>query len=185
MASSAANTTSLTGEEVLTSDQVTNFIVKIRILPESYLGLTNQAMPFRPGMSATVDINTNTEKNVISIPIQTVTTREKKKEGEKEEDKPKSENKKKITDEDIEEVVFVMEADTARMIKVVTGIQDNEYIQVLEGLQEGQEVITGPYSIVSRKLKNGLRVERKSEEDKKKEKEKEKERRNDDEPVDE
>jgi HlyD family secretion protein len=136
-------------------------------------------------MSATVDINTNTEKNVLSIPIQSVTTREKKKEGDKDDESPSLKTEKPVKEEDIEEVVFVVEGDTARMIKVVTGIQDNEYIQVLEGLQADQEVITGPYSIVSRKLKNGLRVERKSEDEKKKEKEKEKERRNEGDPSDE
>ena len=63
----------------------------------------------------------------------------------------------------IDEVVFVFESDTARMIKVKTGIQDNEYIQVLSGLEIDQEVITGPYSTVSRKLKDGLILEKKEE----------------------
>lgn len=167
MASSAANTVSLSGEAQLTSDQVTNFIVKIRILPESYIGMENQAMPFRPGMSATVDINTNTEHDVISIPIQAVTTREKEnKSGENKKAETTSTDQKTIdAKKDIEEVVFVMEADTARMVKVTTGIQDNEYIQVLSGLQVDQLVITGPYTVVSRKLKNGLRVERKNKDD--------------------
>ena len=177
MASSAANTTSsLTGEEVLTSDQVTNFIVKIRILPESYSGLKDNAVPFRPGMSATVDINTHTEKSVISIPIQAVTTREKdakKEKGDKDDEKSSSEI-------EVEEVVFVIEADTARMIKVTTGIQDNEYIQISEGLKEGDEVITGPYAIVSRKLENGSAVTRKTEEEKDKEKSEEQKRREED-----
>lgn len=171
MASSAANTTNALGQEQLTSDQVTNFIVKIRILPESYAILPNQSMPFRPGMSATVDINTNTERNIISIPIQAVTTREKDgKDGEKKESSAKT-----AKDKEIEEVVFVYEADTARMVKVETGIQDNEYIQILSGLQPDQEVITGPYSIVSRKLKNGLAVEHKKKKETDKDKEKNKE----------
>ncbi|HZV70352.1 MAG TPA: efflux RND transporter periplasmic adaptor subunit [Saprospiraceae bacterium] len=154
MASSAANTG--TGVEALTSDQVTNFIVKIRILQNSYANLDDKRMPFRPGMSASVDINTNTERAVIAIPIQSVTTREK--DGEK---KDSSTVKKSIMDDEIDEVVFVIDADTAKMVKVKTGIQDNEYIQVLDGLTVGDEVITGPYSTVSRKLKNGLAVERK------------------------
>jgi HlyD family secretion protein len=162
MASSAANTGAT---QALTSDQVTNFVVKIRILPESYAGLNNNKMPFRPGMSATVDINTNTEKNIIAIPIQAVTTREKEKmEGDTTKLKVESESSVSA-DEDIDEVVFVYEADTARMIKVATGIQDNEYIQILSGLEVGQEVITGPYSTVSRKLKNGLALERKEKKD--------------------
>jgi HlyD family secretion protein len=154
MASSAANTVS--GQQVqLTSDQVTNFIVKIRILPESYANLDDKRMPFRPGMSASVDINTNTEHSIVTIPIQSVTTREKK------EEKKDSTVVNKSLEKEIDEVVFVFEADTTRMVKVKTGIQDNEYIQVLEGLEAGQEVITGPYSTVSRKLKNGLHVTKK------------------------
>jgi len=164
MASSAANSGAA---QALTSDQVTNFIVKIRILPDSYLGITDKKMPFRPGMSATVDINTNTEKDVISIPIQAVTTREKKKDEMKKdstEDKSASADKASKEDE-IEEVVFVYEADTARMVKVVTGIQDNEFIQILSGLQPDQEIIIGPYSTVSRKLENGLALQRKEKND--------------------
>ena len=73
-------------------------------------------------------------------------------------------------DEELDEVVFIIEADTARMIKVETGIQDNEFIQILSGLTTDHEVITGPYSIVSRKLENGINVQRKEkEEDKSKE----------------
>ena len=166
MASSAANTG--TGQATqLTSDQVTNFIVKIRILQDSYADLGDKRMPFRPGMSASVDINTNTERGVTAIPIQAVTTRE------REEEKSDTTTVVKASDEkEIDEVVFVIEADTARMIKVVTGIQDNEYIQVLEGLEVGQEIIIGPYSTVSRKLKNGLAVEpKKKDEDEKNKKE--------------
>ena len=158
---SSAISTNVSQEAQLTSDQVTNFIVKIRILPESYAGLAHQAMPFRPGMSASVDINTNTEKNTIAIPIQAVTTREKN-----EEENDKTAKPKASADEEIDEVVFVIDADTAKMVIVETGIQDNEYIQILSGLKEDDEVITGPYSTVSRKLKNGLAVEKKKEDDK-------------------
>ena len=165
MASSAANTGAT---QVLTSDQVTNFVVKIRILPESYEGQTDKKMPFRPGMSATVDINTNTERDIISIPIQAVTTREREKpEGDSTSMKTQT-SSSVASDEEIDEVVFVYEADTARMVKVKTGIQDNEYIQILSGLEPGQEIITGPYSTVSRKLKNGLLLERKEKKDEEK-----------------
>lgn len=165
MASSASNTGTT---QALTSDQVTNFIVKIRILPESYAALADKKMPFRPGMSATVDINTNTAYNIVTIPIQAVTTREKeKKEGDSTSVKSTTivEN---TTDKEIDEVVFVYEADTARMVKVVTGIQDNEFIEIKSGLEVGQEVITGPYSTVSRKLKNGMDLTRKEKNDKEK-----------------
>ena len=166
---SSAATTNVNQEMQLTSDQVTNFIVKIRILPESYLSLPNNTMPFRPGMSASVDINTHTERNAISIPIQAVTTRE------KDEDKEKSEGEKaSMEDDEIDEVVFVMDADTAMMVKVETGIQDNEYIQIISGLKADQVVITGPYSTVSRKLENGMKVEMKKEEDEEKEDKKKK-----------
>ncbi len=77
---------------------------------------------------------------------------------------------------DIDEVVFVYEADTARMVKVATGIQDNEYIQIISGLEVGQEIIIGPYSTVSRKLKNGLALERKEEKDEEKDEAKEEEK---------
>ncbi|MDQ3016419.1 MAG: efflux RND transporter periplasmic adaptor subunit, partial [Bacteroidota bacterium] len=126
---------------------------------------------FRPGMSASVDINTNTERNVKSIPIQSVTTRE---EDGKEIDR--SEDKKNGSEEEINEVVFIYDADTAKMVKVETGIQDNEYIQILSGLEADQEVIIGPYSVISRKLKNGVALDRKKEgeeKDKKEEKAKE------------
>jgi HlyD family secretion protein len=157
---SSAISTNVTQEMQLTSDQVTNFIVKIRILPESYANLPNKIMPFRPGMSASVDINTHTESKTLAIPIQAVTTRERNVDT----------NAVKVSgeisaDEKLDEVVFVIDADTAKMIKVETGIQDNEYIQVLSGLSEGLEVITGPYSTVSRKLKSGMDVEVKKEEE--------------------
>jgi HlyD family secretion protein len=168
MASSAANTGAA---QVLTSDQVTNFIVKIRILQESYSTLHNNAMPFRPGMSATVDINTHTERDIIAIPIQAVTTREKEAgDSTSMADKTMS---SVAADDEIDEVVFVYDADTARMVKVATGIQDNEFIQILSGLEVGQEIITGPYSTISRKLKNGLALERKETKEEEKEKKKE------------
>ena len=164
---SSAASTNVTQEMQLTSDQVTNFIVKIRILPESYAELADKAMPFRPGMSASVDINTHTERNTVAIPIQAVTTREKDEDKETDDDQPK----KTVTDDDIQEVVFIMSGDTASMVNVETGIQDNEYIQILSGLTVDQVVITGPYSTVSRKLKNGMEVEEKKEEDDKEKKE--------------
>ena len=157
IANSATNSTSAT----LTTDQVTNFVVKIRINPDSYreMMIKSHRFPFRPGMSASVDINTNTEKDVLTIPIQAVTTRDLNQVGKKKSGKKKE--KKKEEKEDIQEVVFVMEADTARMIQVKTGIQDDKYIQILDGLTEGMEIIEGPYSVVSKKLEQGeeLRVE--------------------------
>lgn len=164
----------------VTADQVTNFTVKIRILQESYKDLMKEgsnASPFRPGMSATVDIQTESALNVITVPIQAVTTRNdstgvvkdkkevipqedpeggevvvtdsRSKKAEKKEEKPES-----------QEYVFVHENGTARMVKVKTGIQDNNYIQILSGIKEGDEVISGPYGAVSKTLKNGSQVDR-------------------------
>ncbi|NNL91570.1 MAG: HlyD family efflux transporter periplasmic adaptor subunit, partial [Saprospiraceae bacterium] len=121
----------------LNTDQVTNFIVKIRINPESYQDLIKPGMqyPFRPGMSASVDIFTNEVKDVITVPIQSVTAREEK----DEDDKPKKEdtNKdQKEEDKEFKEVVFVYAADTVAMVEVKTGIQDDEYIEILSGIAD-------------------------------------------------
>lgn len=153
----------------VTTDQVTNFEVKIRILKESYLDLLDPNRPwfspFRPGMSTTVDIQTKTEYNVLTVPIQAVTTRSDTtgkqiaaridRDMNREEDK----NAEKVNTE-ITEYVFVLENETAKMVKVTSGIQDNTYIQILTGLEENQEVIVGPYRAVSRTLKNGDKVKK-------------------------
>jgi HlyD family secretion protein len=152
----------------VSTDQVTNFEVKIRLLKESYLDLIPadkpSYSPFRPGMSTTVDIQTTTESNVITVPIQAVTTRadstgksvSKRKEMDREAAE-KDETAKASTE--LNEYVFVFEDGKAMMHSVKSGIQDNTYIQILEGLEDGQEVITGPYRAVSRSLENGEEVE--------------------------
>jgi len=150
----------------LSVDQVTNFEVKVMMLKESYSMLINQGdkikSPFRPGMTATVDIQTRRAENVLSIPIQAVTTRDDTssmtKSGKK---APKKEDPKKNNSQSsIQEYVFVAEGDVARIRAIKTGIQDNAYIEVLEGLEEGQEVITGPYRVVSKSLRNGEHIKR-------------------------
>ena len=150
IAKSAANTTS---GGSLTSDQVTYFIVKIRLDPASYAHLVTSvnAHPLRPGMSSTVDIYTNVKENITTVPIQAVTTRDL--------------DEDEIT-EDIQEVVFKMESDTAVLTQVSTGIQDDNYIEVLAGLSEGDLIISGPYSVVSRKLEDGDKVRKKEKKDK-------------------
>jgi HlyD family secretion protein len=150
----------------VSADQVTNFDVKIRILPDSYKDLIKadkpNDSPFRPGMSATVDIRTESVTNVLTLPIQAVTTRaDTSKIAPKMEETGQTEQndgnvKKKM--EVVEEYVFVYDKGVAKMQKVKTGIQDNTYIQILEGLKEGQEVITAPYRAVSKKLKDGDKV---------------------------
>ncbi len=162
IAHSAANSATAS----LTSDQVTNFEVRISINPESYQDIVSadKPYPFRPGMSATVEIKTKSVEDVISIPIQAVTTRE------KDEDKgkkgPKKNDDEEEDEKDLIEVVFITtEADTVKRVEVTTGIQDDDYIQVLTGLKGDEEVVTGPYTAISRKLKEGDTVEKTSEED--------------------
>jgi HlyD family secretion protein len=150
----------------VSADQVTNFDVKIRILPDSYKDLIKadkpNDSPFRPGMSATVDIRTESVVNVLTLPIQAVTTRaDTTKAAPKMEEKEQPEQddanaKKKV--EVVQEYVFLYDKGVAKMLKVKTGIQDNTYIQILEGLKEGQEIITAPYRAVSKKLKDGDKV---------------------------
>jgi HlyD family secretion protein len=144
-----ANSASTVGTAALTSDQVTNFVVKIRMDQESYADLISaeKPFPFRPGMSASVEINTQTVRDILTVPILSVTTRDINalKKGD---DDP---NKK----EDLKEVVFRCESDTLQQVQVLTGIQDDTYIQILDGLNKEDEVVSGPYSVVSRQLKQG------------------------------
>jgi HlyD family secretion protein len=162
--SNSASNISSTAGTALNTDQVTNFVVKIRVLEDSYQNIKTASMkyPLRPGMSASVDIYTDKVENVVSVPIQCITIRTK----EKEKDTAKTK------DEQYDEVAFLMDADTARMVIVKTGIQDNEFIAVLEGLKAGDKVISGPYTEVSKNLKSGDRVYLKKEKDKDKEKDK-------------
>jgi HlyD family secretion protein len=151
--STSANTTGVS------ADQVTNFNVKIRILPESYADMVDTARaiksPFRPGMSATVDIQTETVNNILSIPIQSVTTRADTTGFVNENDA----NKEVATAKDeVKEYVFLVKDGKAQMQEVKTGIQDNTYIEIKSGLEEGQEVITAPYRAISKRLKNGDQV---------------------------
>lgn len=153
IANSASNLSSLTNQ--VSTDQVTNFIVKILIDEASYADIvtTKVKYPLRPGMSASVDIYTHEVKDVIAVPIQSVTIREKKSEKTSDDIELKDNQKS-----DIEEVVFVMDADTARMIRVESGIQDDEYIQIINGIDIGNKVITGPYNVISKDLKSGDKV---------------------------
>lgn len=165
----------------LTSDQVTNFEVRISIEPNSYQDLItpNKPHPFLPGMSASVEINTETEENVLSVPIQAVTTREREElegedvaadENDSDEGQAVATSATTAGDDDLVEVVFVIKDNKAVLTKVSTGIQDDSYIHITSGLEEGQEVVTGPYTAVSRKLKDGDEIQRAGDKkDKKKE----------------
>ncbi len=153
-----ANSASNSGTGALTTDQVTNFVVKIGIDANSYQELVQpgKPFPFRPGMSASVEINTHTAKDVLSVPIQAVTTREdSKREDESAEDQAPEE---KDNNDKIKEVVFLYNGGVAKMMEVKTGIQDDNYIEILEGLNDGDDVVTGPYSAVARKLEDDMEL---------------------------
>jgi HlyD family secretion protein len=169
-----ANSANTTG---VTAEQVTNFTVKIRILQESYKDLMNDksVSPFRPGMSATVDVQTKRASNILTVPIQSVTTRTDSTAFEGKEKKGKEDNEDEgeivISDSKdkskeakaplkVEECVFVMNDGKAKMVKVKTGIQDNSYIEIVSGLKEGDEVVSGPYSAIAKQLKDGAAIKK-------------------------
>jgi HlyD family secretion protein len=171
----SANTTGVT------TDQVTNFMVKILLLPESYEDKISPSNPYplRPGMSATADIQTDRRTGIYSIPIQAVTTRLDTTEQASEKDEQRVDQvssdgtvssevipsgEAPARDEPIV-VVFTVSEGKAWMKAVKTGIQDNNYIEITEGLEDGDEVIIAPYSAISRQLKNDMEVEVVAEED--------------------
>ena len=147
------------------SDQITNFEVKILILEESYSHLFDQLpagrFPFLPGMSATVDIQTTTRRGILTVPIQAVTTRADTllvagAEGGGTAD---NDGDNVGSRDNMNEVVFIRGADNfLEMRKVGTGIQDNNYIEITEGLEVGDEVVTAPYSAIARTLRDGSKV---------------------------
>ena len=134
-----------TSNNAISTDEVTNFEVKIRISRSSYQDLLvkRNTSPFRPGMSATVDVITGNINNAISVPIQSVTA--------------KKDTTITASDE-FKEYVFVIENKKVKMVLVKTGIQDNKYIQILSGLTKGQMVVEGPYDAISKKLEDGMKV---------------------------
>ena len=146
-------------------DQVTNFSVKVRLLQESYStvkgGAKDLPSPFRPGLSATVDIESETVKG-LAIPIQAVFT-ENKTDGEGSGNSADSEKQKsKLTDKQIKQFVYLFDekASTVKKAEVTTGIQNDQFIVVKTGLKAGQQIVSGPYSAIQNKLKDGLKVEK-------------------------
>ncbi len=141
----------------VSADQVTNYEVKIRILRNSYKDLEkNGNSPFRPGMTATVDIITEVATDILTVPIQAVTTR-----ADTSSEATRLSNRFNESDERFE-VVFMYEDGKSMVSAVKTGIQDDRYIQVLKGLSDSTEIITGPYRTVSQELLNNESVERES-----------------------
>lgn len=143
--------------EGLGSDQATAFPVKLRILASSYQHLRQPdrpiPTPFRPGMSALVAINTQQKVNVLSVPILAVSTRDRAP------DTTASGSNNAVSEPRLQTVVFVPQKDQARLIEVETGIQDDTYIEIRKGLQNGQTIIAGPYQAVSNELRDGKSIE--------------------------
>jgi HlyD family secretion protein len=145
--SEIANSAKTTG---LSADQVTNFDVKILVLASSYQSLVkkDEQNPLRPGMSASVDIQTETRKNVLCVPIQSVTTRS---DTTKVQVAPSAEN--------IRTLLFTTDGKYAFAKDVKTGIQDNTFIEILSGVKQGDEVISAPFSAISKKLSDSTLVQ--------------------------
>lgn len=129
-----------------TQEQVTNFEVKIAVL--------SKIEKLRPGMSCTVDINTETHKDVLFVPIQCVTMRDMKSDSTKTDKAPANEKEK----DNREQVVFVVDNGIAKMVPVKTGISDDANIEITSGLEEGQQVVSGSYKAISRELKDDAKV---------------------------
>lgn len=145
-------------ESSLTADQVTNFKVKVRILEESYEDLMEGKekgySPFRPGMTATVDVITTSKPDVLAVPISAIVIK----------DDTTTTKTPNTADATVSggkqfECVFVKKGEEAKLRVVKTGIQDNTNIEITEGLEPGEEVITGPYTTVTKSLKSGDKVE--------------------------
>lgn len=171
-----ANSAQVTGSG--TNEQVTNYQVKVRIVTRHNIDNTSQQLVrneapenpaemfvpnFRPGMSATVDIETQTATNVVSVPIQAVTVRdfaldEAKSDSVETEASSEEENDLVIKEEDIRKVVFVSEDGKAVRKEVETGISDNSHIQILSGIEAGEEVVTGSYRVLSNLLEDGDKI---------------------------
>ena len=166
IANPAASTTSTSS----TTTSVTNYEVHIRLLPESYRDLMGKGLPFpfRPNMTGSADIQTRTHANVLSVPLNAVTTRDTNNNATQKTvsandpnaNKNDNNNQQSVSSsDDINEVVFVLQPDgTVKKRVVKTDIQDLNYIQVLQGLKAGEQVITGPYDVVNKDLKDGAKV---------------------------
>lgn len=165
IANSASSNVSLTSS----ADQATNFVVKIKVLRSSYADLLEEnPHPIKPGMSASVEIITEKSEGIVLIPISAITTRdisdlkigEKKKVHKKVEtveDKKKDAKDKKKEDK-VDQYVFVVEGTKVKAVKVTTGIQDSENIQILSGLKVGDRIVTLSYLAVAKLLKDGSEI---------------------------
>lgn len=165
IASSTKSSSALTS-----SNDVTNYEVRIKLLASSYTDLVVKTFPFRPGMNASADIKTKRVDNVLAVPIMAVNARvkgsdksmadkkkeDKAKKGEEENDMSANENN---DENELEEVVFILQKDgTVKKMVVRSGVQDINYIEILGGINPGDDVVIGPYAAISKNLKDGMKV---------------------------
>jgi len=158
-----------TARDKTSADAITEFEVRILILRSSYEDLIKQGnrFPFRPGMTASVEIITTKKDNVLSVPLTAVTTRNTEKDKKAEGGPPKgdddekpqvSDNKAKAEKKEDKVVVFVNDKGVAKMVEVKTGISDYDNIEIISGLADSVEVVTGPFLVVSKRLKDGDKI---------------------------
>lgn len=148
------NTAKTTGTG--TQEEVTNFTVKIRILDKDVI--------LRPGMSMTATIETETKNNVITVPIQSVTTRSSK--GAEKEQAPSdgseemasNDTRIKQKTEKVKEIVFVVDNNAVKSVEVKRGISDDSFTEIISGLDENKEVVSGSYKAINRELEDGSKV---------------------------
>ncbi|BAV10256.1 HlyD family secretion protein [Filimonas lacunae] len=167
-----SSASSSTTSSASSSTTITNYQVHIRLLQDSYKDLLvkGKAFPFRPNMTASADIQTKTHAQALSVPLNAVTTRDKnsddaagkdKKEKKDNADKASTSgnNDDEVNKDDLQEVVFVLQQDgTVKKVVVTTDIQDINNIEIKTGLKPGDEVISGPYDVVNKQLKQGTKV---------------------------
>ncbi len=164
-----------TARDKQSADAITEFEVRILILRSSYEDLIKQGnrFPFRPGMTASVEIITTKKENVLSVPLSAVTTRDPNadknapKEGPGDNDRNERQvtdaNKPKQEKKEDKIVVFVNDKGVAKMVEVKTGISDYDNIEILSGISDTTEVVTGPFLVVSKRLKDGDKIKKKEE----------------------
>jgi HlyD family secretion protein len=167
-----------TAKDKVSADAITEFEVRILILRSSYEDLIKEGnkFPFRPGMTASVDIITTTKSNVLAVPLASVTTRNpnNKDEGEENSDGPpdqnnqNNQNQKPAKKEEDKVVVFVNNNGVAKMVEVKTGISDYDNIEIVSGVSDSSEVVTGPFLVVSKRLKDGEKIRKMEKKDDKK-----------------
>ncbi|MCU0383006.1 MAG: efflux RND transporter periplasmic adaptor subunit [Cyclobacteriaceae bacterium] len=175
-----------TAKDKVSADAITEFEVRISILRSSYEDLMREGnkYPFRPGMTASVDIITKRKENVLSVPLASVTTRNPEKEkmgGANSQEGSGNNNQRQVQNDDKKKaekemkdkiVVFINKNGEAKMVEVKTGISDYDNIEILEGLTDSAEVITGPFLAVSKRLKDGEKIRSMSKKEEKKEEDK-------------